>query len=435
MPISAMGGLPPPGDVPSPTLAGRFRLEEKLAEDASGELHRATDVESGAAAIVRIVHAESGSARRERLLRETKKAARVSHEGLAVVLEVGQTDAGDMFVAVERIGGERLSDRLRGGAPLAEREAANITGQIARALAAAHDAGVVHRDLRPSLIALSGEGASTRVKVEGLAVGRPASPPTPSSRAAAAVAAAEDLEVAYAAPEHRRGEPVGRRADVYSIGAMLYTMLTGHAPGSGAMEAAEDLGVLGDVVKRCLADDPRDRFLDTIALGAALRVASGSDAPRASSKPPASKRPSGRLSGRPSAQPGSARASVPAATATPALAAAAAPPSERSPPSSHRGGSRPISVRPPSPDSSAAGRAPAAPPSRPLGRPLTARPPWKEALLDLGDGPLPRVAVTSVVAFMIARILTSGFVPFVAAIAAGIAAYATWRRSRARSDR
>jgi len=74
-------------------------------------------------------------------------------------------------------------------------------------------------------------------------------------------------------------------------------------------------------------------------------------------------------------------------------------------------------------------RAPAAPPPRPLGRPLTARPRWEEMLLDVRDGPLPRVAATVAIAFVIARVLTSGIVPFVVAIAAGVAAYAVkfWR--------
>lgn len=312
------------------------------------------------------------SARRDDLLREAKKAAQVKHEGLALVLEVGETDE-DLYVSVERIEGERLSDRLRAAAPLGEREAASIAAQISRALAAAHDAGVHHRHLGPSLIALSGEGESTHVKVEGLAT---------CGFASGATAPAESPEAAYTAPEVIRGEPAGRRADVYSIGAVLYAMLTGRAPDSRALEALEDLGVFGDVVKRCLAADPRDRFLDTVALGAALRVA------------------------------------VPALAPAPGPAPAPAP----------------VSVRASRPDdaASSASRAPAAPPARPLSRPITARPHWEELLLDLGDGPLPRVVITILVVFAIVRIVTSGVVPFVVALAAGVAAYATWRRSRSK---
>ena len=328
-----------------------------------------------------VIAAEGGSARRDRLLRELRRAAQVTHESFARVLEVGTTESGDVFVEVMESEGERLSERLRRGAPFEERVAALIAAQIARALAAAHDAGVVHRELRPSVIMLVGEGDATRVMVEGLAIPRLAAP------------GAEDPEAAYAAPEQLGGGSVGRRADVYSIGAMLYAMLTGEAP---RPSAAPIESALGDVVRRCLAQDPRERFLDTVALSAALRAAM---APASERPPPVSQRP----------------VSSPAISARP-----------------------PASVRPPTASEPALGRAPAAPPPRPLGRPLTARPRWEEALLDLGDGPLPRVALTTVVAFVIARILTSGFVPFVVAVAAGVAAYATnyFRKSRAdHSDR
>lgn len=422
-------------------VVGGFRVEEKLGEDAFGELHRAVAIEGGGDAIVRIVRAEGGAARRDRLIRETRRAAQLKHESLATVLEVGQTPEGDMFVAVERIEGERLSDRLSGGQPLPEQEAARIAAQIARALAAAHDADVVHRNLRPSLVALSGEGEDTRVKVEGLATPR-----------ASSASSAEDPELAYAAPEQRRGEPVGRRADVYSIGAMLQAMLTGKPPATNASTDADALeganaleGPLGDVVKRCLAEDPRERFLDTIALGAALRMAM-EKAPRAPSRPPPSKRsqpPSASASASGSTPPPPSAAASPKAAATSSPPSSGAPVSPRGPasaplserpPSSRGQASRPISMRPPSsPEASpSAGRAPAAPPPRPLGRPLTARPKWEETLLDLSDGPLPRVAATVLVTFVIARILTSGLVPFVVAILAGVAAYASkvWRKPR-----
>jgi serine/threonine protein kinase len=280
---------------------------------------------------------------------------------------VGVTESGETFVAVESPAGERLSDRLRSGASLPEREAVAIVTQITRALSVAHDAGVVHRELRPSAVVLTGDGDATRVKVTGLAM-----PRLPASSSSSSFASG-DPDAAFAAPEHRRGEATGRRADVYSIGAMLYAMLTGRSPAADA----PPLGTpLGDVVKRCLAEDPRERFLDTIALGAALRMTMDSLPPPSSARVPSS----------------------------PSL-------------------SEPI-----------VGRAPAAPPPRPLGRPLTARPRWEEALLDLREGPLPQVFVTFVIAFVIARILTSGLVPYVVAITAGVAAYATkyWRGSRFR---
>lgn len=388
---------------------GHFELVEKIGEDASGEVHRATDTRSGTAAFVRIVRGAM-PARRERFLRETKRAAMLKHEGFARVLDFGQTPEGDGFVAVEDPKGERLSARLAPGKPIEEIEAVAIAMQLVRSLAAAHDAGVVHRELRPSVVVVEGRGEGVRVTITDLALSW--SP------------IAGDPEMVYIAPEHRRpGETVGRRADVFSIGAMLYAMLTGAQPGGDLQEIEGSLGV---VVKRCLSEDPRERYLDTIALDAALR---GAIAPRVSSVPPP------RSPSKPPVEAGAAPtptpppAGAPAPVSAPAAAPTPAPPPTSSPPPSARVPSAPpASTRTPS--VRPAGRAPAAPPPRPLGRPLTSRPAWEDTLLDFADGPVPRVAIAAIVGFVITRIITSGAVPFAVAVIAGIIAYATWRRSR-----
>jgi eukaryotic-like serine/threonine-protein kinase len=402
VPISAMESAGDKPTKPRAALGGRFWLEEKLGEDASGELHRGIDLRSGTATMVRIVRGE-GAARRDRLLRETRRAAQVKHPGLAVVLGVGETDEGDIFVAAETIVGDRLSDRLRVGERFDDWEAAEIATQIAHAVAAAHEADVVHRELRPSLIVLTYEGDTTIVKVEGLGV-----PRAPS-------ASGDDPELAYSAPEQRRREPVGRRADVYSIGGMLYAMVTGVAP---TADAPPIEGVLGAVVRRCLAEDPKDRFQDTITLSAAMKVTVESLPPRVPSRMP-------MLASTPPVE-----EEVPSSAPSPHLAPAVAsvPVPVEAPPTSSQ---RPPSVRPTSSsDPPSALRPPAAPPPRPLNRPLTARPRWKELVLDLTDGPLPRVVLVIVVMFIVARILTSTWAAVVASLAAGLGFYATWSKTR-----
>ncbi|MBX3191474.1 MAG: protein kinase [Labilithrix sp.] len=373
-------------------LGERFELDAKLDEDDSGEIHRATDRREGRGVLVKILRGLEG-ARRERVLREAKRAAGLKHEGLAAIVEVGQTERGEIFVAWEEIEGERLSERLARPEPLAEEDAAFLASQMCRALAAAHDASVMHRELRPSVILLRGEGDALRATIAELGV--PA-------------AAASGSEARFVAPEHRRGEPAGRRADVYSLGMILDAMLAGRAEGAFAT-----------VVKRCLAEDPRDRFLDTVAVDAALRMASSpvpsgagasSRPPRISSLPPAVSTRTAKESSRP-----------------PPVAPSSAPPSSK-PASSASASSKP---EPPKADVVAA-RAPAAPPPRPLTRPLAARPRWEDLLLDIGDGPWPRVVVTTVAAFVIARIFTSGALPFLVAIAAAVVAWFTWVRSRPR---
>ena len=450
-------GGDPSSPKPRGALGGRFFLEEKLGEDASGELHRGLDLRSGTTTVVRIVRGE-GNARRERLLRDTRRAAGVKHPGLANVLGVGQTEEGDIFVAAETLMGDRLSDRLAMGERFDVHEAAEIATQIAAALAAAHDADVVHRLLRPSLVVLSYEGDDTIVKVEGLGVPRP---PTDSD---------EDPEIAYSAPEQQRGETVGRRADVYSIGAMLYAMITGDVPKPDAPSVG---GALADVVAKCLSEDPKDRYVDTAALSAAMKIETDSLPPRVPSKMPMA------VSVPPPEEPVPPPASVPQppppasvprpappssrslAAASPVLIAAAehaAPPatvSSSPPPASDAAiaeamkafetaarvsiiplsddGAPPAnaSTTPPPPaDSSSAlafvssTRVPAAPPSR---APLAAEPGWKTWIMH--GPPAPRAGVAAALVFALTAAMVPIWLALVLAILVGGGAFAILKRN------
>ena len=390
-----------PPTKPRAALGGRFWLEEQLGIDASGELHRGLDLRSGTATAVRIVRGIS-PARREKMLRETKRAAQVKHPGLAVVLGVGQTDEGDIFVAAETTVGDRLSDRLRVGERFDDWEAAEIATQIAHAIAAAHDADVVHRELRPSLVVLGYEGDNTIVKVEGLGL-----PRAPSASDA-------DPELAYSAPEQRRGEPVGRRADVYSIGAMLSAMLTGNAP---APDDPRIEGPLGAVVQRCLAGDPKDRYADTNALTTAMTLTAESLPPRVASRMP--------LAG---SDPPAELVPVLLMPKAPDLTAEAAgmepaPAAERaandSPPS-------PFLVASLAPPVVASAAQPAVVPSAPPAVAPIAPSPFMA-------GPWPRALAAAIMMFLVALLVTSTVGAIVAALAAGLAFYVAWTRSRRRA--
>ncbi len=418
-----------PPTKPRAALGGRFWLEEQIGSNASGELHRGIDLRSGTATAVRIVRG-IGAARREKMLRETKRAALVKHPGLAVVLGVGQTDEGDIFVAAETIVGDRLSDRLRVGERFDDWEAAEIATQVAHAIAAAHDADVVHRELRPSLVVLAYEGDNTIVKVEGLGLPR--------------AATEDDPELAYSAPEQRRGETVGRRADVYSIGAMLSAMLTGTAPGPD--DPSID-GPLGAVVKRCLASDPRERYADTNALTAAMKLTVESLPPRVPSRMPmAESNPPPELmvpvlimpkaldltaenAGIPEPPPASKREDdVNDSPPSPFLVASFAPPpvSSKAPPA----------VVPSAPPAAIASAPPVAtssttPPAKPS---VSERPASASASAPAPSafmaGPWPRALVAALMMFIVARLLTSTLGASVAALAAAAAFYIAWTRSR-----
>jgi serine/threonine protein kinase, bacterial len=400
-------------------LGGRFWLEEQLGEDASGELHRGIDFRNGTAVGVRIVRG-IGAARRDRVLRDAKRAAQVQHPGLAVVRGVGPTEEGDIFVAAETLSGDRLSDRLRTKERFDPWEAAEIVTQVAHALAAAHAADVVHRELRPSLVVLGYEGDRTIVKVEGLGVPRPPA------------ASDTDPELPYSAPEQRRGEPVGRRADVYSIGAMLAAMLTGQAPAPG--DPAID-SPLGAVAARCLAEDPKDRYLDTNALREAIDAAVAALPPRVRSRMPM---PESLAPAQAEVIPVSARVpSVPDVTEAPADA----PEQPSDEPSDPRSASEPGDVGTPSPVGTTPPPEPEAPPSERPASTAALRAPERPARAVRSEevvppesqwqGPMPRVAVVITVMFVVARLLTSTVGAVVTSIAAGVAFYVAWTRARA----
>jgi len=403
-----------PPTKPRAALGGRFFLEEQLGNDASGELHRGIDLRTGTTLAVRIVRG-IGAARREKLLRETNRAALVKHPGLALVLGVGQTEEGDIFVAAETIVGDRLSDRLRVEERFDDWEAAEIATQIAHAVAAAHESDVVHRELRPSLVVLTYVGDSTIVKVEGLGL-----PRAPS-------ASDTDPELAYSAPEQRRGEPVGRRADVYSIGAMLSAMLTGSAPAPGDPQIH---GPLGGVVACCLSEDPKDRYADTVALTAAMTLTVESLPPRVPSRMPM------------------AGSVPPAEVASPVLVVPEAPDSTAeddgpstadAPPSSFRIVPPAVAV---APLAMAPSAGPAAPTSSPSPASLATEPPASDGEAEPGaartrrassalmDGPWPRVAVVTVVTFLIALLLTTVVGAVATALGASVLFYVAWTKSR-----
>jgi serine/threonine protein kinase len=175
------------------------------------------------------------------LLKEARAIAKVSHPGIVVVYEAGRDD-GRLFVAMEFIAGTSLSARLREEArPLDPISAAGIALQTAEALEAAHEAGIVHHDLKPANVMLA---SGTRVKVVdfGLAKGvRLFGEPKEGATFRGTLL--------YASPEQLRMQPTDRRTDLYSLGVLLYEMMAGAHP------FPVEAGKFGGVAKRIVAGD------------------------------------------------------------------------------------------------------------------------------------------------------------------------------------
>jgi serine/threonine protein kinase len=226
-----------------PESVGNFQLLERLGPADPAEVFRARDTAHGRTVAFRWLTAAgqaepAGSA----ALAEARAAAAVSHPNLATLFEVG-ADGGRLYAACEFVPGQTLSRALAGRA-MHPRRAADIAARIADALAEAHAAGIVHRDVRPDNIIVSPSGQAKLTEL-GL------SPWTRGGRArqlaASAGADREGIDLlAYLSPEQALGQSSDPRTDVFSLGAALYTMLTGTAPFGGATT----MDVVVDVLKR-----------------------------------------------------------------------------------------------------------------------------------------------------------------------------------------
>src|SRR3712207_138409 len=160
--------------------------------------------------------------RSERFRREAKNAASLNHPNIVQVYDQGRSESGTYYMAMEYVPGGTLKERIKGEGPLNPGEAAGIASRVAEALAVAHERGIVHRDIKPQNVLLTASGSEAKVADFGIA------------RAVSSRTMTETNLVlgtaAYMSPEQVRGERVGPASDLYSLGVVLYEMLTGNQP-------------------------------------------------------------------------------------------------------------------------------------------------------------------------------------------------------------
>jgi serine/threonine protein kinase len=226
---------------------GRYELRREIGRGAMGVVYEARDPlleRTVAVKMIQIAFAtspEESATFRERFFAEARIAACLSHPGIVVVHDVGRdAGTGELYIAMEHLEGRTLSDVLRPGVALDWREALRITGRLAEALHHAHVHGVVHRDMKPANVMLL---ASGEPKIMDFGVAK-----TETACFKLTLAGQSIGTPLYASPEQILGHPVDGRSDVFSLGAIAYSLLTGHD--------AFAAGNLAGVVSRVIGSDP-----------------------------------------------------------------------------------------------------------------------------------------------------------------------------------
>ncbi|MBA4158380.1 MAG: protein kinase, partial [Gemmatimonadetes bacterium] len=207
-------------------LGGRqishFRVQEVLSCGGMGVVYRGQDLRLGRTVALKFLLPQYSldSGAKERFLQEARAASLLDHPNICTIYEAGETEEGHLFLAMACYRGETLRERLARLGVLPIEEAVELARQIARGLGAAHEAGIVHRDLKPGNLMLAAEG-TLKILDFGLAKVRDLSITRSGERAGT---------VAYMSPEQLQGEPVDGRSDLWSLGAVLYELLSGRLP-------------------------------------------------------------------------------------------------------------------------------------------------------------------------------------------------------------
>lgn len=248
-----LDAAPPPMAAPGQTLAGRFRIVRFIAQGGMGCVFEAEDLvlhERVALKTVRPEHANSEAAM-ERFRREIQLARKVTHPNVCRTFEIGSHVEGSMvtFVTMELLAGETLAHRLKRKGRMSLAQAQPIAEQMASALAAAHAAGVVHRDFKSSNVMLVPAEGGDRAVITDFGMARD----TVADEASLTRSGAIVGTLAYMAPEQLNGAEATPASDVYSLGIVMYEMAIGVRPFPGSS--------ISDVMQRVHQRPPSPRTL------------------------------------------------------------------------------------------------------------------------------------------------------------------------------
>ena len=273
--------FPAPG---VPDRIGRYRIDGKIGEGGMGVVYAAYDERLDRTVALKTIRGESDDAARQRLWREARAAAGISHPNICQLFEVEEAEGG-LFIAMELLAGESLGARLSRG-PLNSAEASGIALQALAALEALHTRGLVHRDLKPSNLFLTPHG----VKLLDFGLARPMTSSLAGSDTGTVLTVAGALVGTpnYMSPEQVRAEGLDGRADLFALAALLFEMLTGQMAFNGptivdvlhavlheqppALAGGAVVAGLDRIIHKGLQKSALDRYETASAMAAAIRA-------------------------------------------------------------------------------------------------------------------------------------------------------------------
>ncbi len=269
-------------------IGNRYTLTRPIASGGMGDVWEATDTVLDRDVAVKILRTGDGPADEgfaERFRDEAKHAAALTHPNVAAVYDYGEEDDGTAYLVMERVPGAPLTEVIRDSGGVGPEQVRWIVGQAALALAAAHDSGLVHRDVKPGNIIVTPEGTA---KLTDFGIAR-------AGEGNGHTLTGEVLGTPdYISPEQALGEPATNASDIYSLGVVAHEMLSGTKPFDGGSPVATALAHVNDappalpasvpadlrgVIEACLAKTPAERPTDAREVAVALGMPADPVAP------------------------------------------------------------------------------------------------------------------------------------------------------------